>query len=149
MSRLFFETDAAEPCPIEFGGPSGVLVFFISLAFATRYGSLHPLSQLSLLLRGERKVNMTPLTTFADRNVEVEADRVELERVWQDAAPLAATLRAVTEALASPTGRPADDARFAELTADFPDLRDRLADLLRMAEWAAERGARARLSFEL
>ena len=143
MSRLFFETDAAEPCPIEFGGPSGVLVFFISLAFATRYGSLHPLSQLSLLLRGERKINMTPLTTFADRNIEEEADRVEFERVWQDAAPLAENLRAVTAALAS------DDARIAELTAGEPDLRARLDDLLRMAEWAAGRGARVRLSFEL
>jgi Zn-dependent protease with chaperone function len=143
VSRLFFETDADERCPIEFGGPSDVLVYFVSLAFATRYGSQHPLSQLSLLLRGERKINMTPLTTFADRNVEVEADRIELERVWQDAGPLAETLRGVTDALAS------GDARFAELTADHPDLRDRLDDLRRMAEWAAERGVRVRLSFEL
>ena len=143
MSRLFFETDADEPCPIEFGGPSDVLVYFLSLAFATRYGSLHPLSQLSLLLRGEYKINMTPLTTFADRNVEEEADRVELDRVWQDAAPLAETIRAVTAALAS------DDTRIAELTADEPDLRARLDDLLRMADWAAGRNARVRLSFEL
>ena len=143
MSRLFLETDAGEPCPIEFGGPSDVLVYFVSLAFATRYGSQHPLSQLSLLLRGERKINMTPLTTFADRNVEVDADRVELERVWQDAAPLAATLRGVNDALAS------DDARIAALTAGHPDLRNRLDDLRRMAEWAAGRGARVRLSFEL
>ena len=143
MPRLFLETDADKPCPIEFGGPSDVLVYFVSLAFATRYGSQHPLSQLSLLLRGERKTNMTPLTTFADRNIEIEADRVELERVWQDAAPLAETLRAVTDALSG------DDAPIAALTADHPDLRDRLDDLRRMAEWAAERSARVRLSFEL
>ena len=143
MSRLYFETDAPEPCPIEFGGPSDVLVHFLSLAFSTRYGSIHPLSQLSLLLRGEYKINMTPLTTFADRDVEVEADRIELERVWQDAPPLAENLRAVTAALAS------GDERIAELTADTPDLRERLADLQRMAEWAVERGARVRLTFDL
>jgi hypothetical protein len=143
VPRLYFETDATEPCPVEFAGPSDVLVYFLSLAFSTRYGSVHPLSQLALLLRGEYKVNMTPLTTFADRDVEEEADRRELERVWQDAAPLAETLRAVAAAL------DAGDARIAELTADAPDLRARLGDLQHMAEWAAERGARVRLTFEL
>ena len=143
MSRFYFETDAAEPCPIAFGGADDVLVYFLSLAFSTRYGSLHPLSQLALLLRGEMKINLTPLTTFADRNVEEEADQVELDRVWQDAAPLAATLAAVTTALAS------GDDRIAQLTEDFPDLRARLEDLQRMAEWAAEREARVRMTFEL
>jgi hypothetical protein len=143
VSRFFFETDAAESCPIDLGGPGDVLVYFLSLAFSTRYGSLHPLSQLALLLRGELKIDLGPLTTFADRDVEVEADQVELDRVWQDAAPLAATLRAVTQALA------AGDERIAQLTADAPDLEARLADLLRMTEWAAERGARVRMTFEL
>jgi hypothetical protein len=143
VSRLFFETDTPEPCPIEFGGPSDVLVYFLSLAFSTRYGSIHPLSQLALLLRGEFKVDMAPLTTFADRDVEVEADARELERAWQDGARLAATLRAVNAALAS------GDARIAELAVDSPDLADRLGDLERMAAWAAERSARVRLSFEL
>lgn len=143
MPRFYFETDPVEPCPIEFGGADDVLVYFLSLAFVTRYGSLHPLSQLALLLRGEMKINLTPLTTFADRNVEEEADQVELDRVWQDAAPLAATLGAVTSALAS------GDDRIARLTEDFPDLRARLEDLRRMAEWAAEREARVRMTFEL
>lgn len=144
VSRLFFETDAPEPCPIEFGGPSDVLVYFLSLAFSTRYGSIHPLSQLALLLRGDEfKVDMAPLTTFADRDVEVEADARELERAWQDGERLAAALRCVNAALAS------GDARIAELTIDAPDLAERLADLERMAAWAAERSARVRLSFEL
>jgi hypothetical protein len=143
VSRLFFETDTPEPCPIEFGGPSDVLVYFLSLAFSTRYGSIHPLSQLALLLRGEFKVDMAPLTTFADRDVEVEADARELERAWQDGARLAATLRAVNAALAS------GEARIAELAVDSPDLADRLDDLERMAAWAAERSAHVRLSFEL
>src|SRR6185295_13947700 len=143
MTELFFETDSAEPCPIAFGGASAVLVHFLSLAFSTRYGSLHPLSQLALLLRRELKIDLGPLTTFADRNVEEEADAIELERVWQGAAPLAASIERVVAALG------VGDDRIATLTEDFPDLRDRLADLQRMAAWAAERGARVRMSFEL
>ncbi len=41
VARLYFETDAGEACPVEFGGPSDVLVYFLSLAFSTRYGSQH------------------------------------------------------------------------------------------------------------
>jgi hypothetical protein len=143
MTQLFFETDPLDVCPIAFGGPSDVLVHFLSLAFSARYGSLHPLSQLALLLRGEMKIDLGPITTFADRNVEEEADRIELERVWQDAAPLAGSIRRIVEALDS------GDDRIAVLTEDAPALRARLADLARMAEWAAGRGARVRLTFEL
>lgn len=143
VPRFFFETDAAGPCPVDLDGPGDVLVYFLSLAFSTRYGSLHPLSQLALLLRGEMKIDLGPLTTFADRYVEVEADQTELDRVWQDAAPLAATLSAVSAALAS------GDDRIARLTEDAPDLAPRLADLQRMVEWAAARRARVRMTFEL
>lgn len=144
MSRLYFETDGDEACPAGFGGPSDVLVYFLSLAFSTRYGSIHPLSQLALLLRGgDYKIDLGPLTTFADRDVEVEADARELERAWQESGRLAATLAQVNAALAS------GDPRIAELTADTPELSPRLTDLQRMAEWAAARGARVRLSFEL
>jgi hypothetical protein len=100
VSTFYFETDTPDPCPVAFRGDAGVLVHFQSLAFSTRYGSQHPLSVLALYLRGEYKVNLDPLTTFADRDVEVEADQVELDRVWQDAGRLAASIRA-TSALAS------------------------------------------------
>ncbi|HYM16477.1 MAG TPA: hypothetical protein VEZ14_13050 [Dehalococcoidia bacterium] len=144
MSRLYFETDGDERCPAEFGGPSDVLVYFLSLAFSTRYGSIHPLSQLALLLRGgDYRIDLGPLTTFADRDVEVEADARELERAWQESGRLATTLAQVNAALAS------GDTRIAELTAEAPDLAPRLAELQRMAEWAAERGVRVRLSFDL
>ena len=79
VSRFYFETDAAEPCPIAFGGADDVLVYFISLAFSTRYGSLHPLSQLALLLRGEMKINLTPLTTFVLHG-EAARDRFAFSR---------------------------------------------------------------------
>ena len=143
MSTFYVETDAAEACPIAFGGAADVLVHFISFAFAARYGSQHELTKLALLLRLERKIDFGPLTTFAGREIEVEADAVELERVWQDAAPLAETLRRVVEALATP------DERIAALTASAPDLCDRLRDLHRMTAWAAERGARVRMTFDL
>src|SRR6185437_4535637 len=100
MSTLYFETDATEPCPIGFGGPTDMLVYFLSLAFSTRYGAQHDLARLALTLRGAHKIDLDPLTTFADREVEVEADARELERVWQPAAPLAETVRAVNAVLA-------------------------------------------------
>lgn len=143
MPSFFFETDAPDPCPVAFGADAAVLVYFLSLAFSVRYGSQHELSRLALLLRGEYKIDLGPLTTFADRDVEVEADAVELERVWQDAPPLAATLDRVVAALE------AGDERIAALIAEFPDLLDRLRDLRRMTAWAAGRGARVRMTFEL
>jgi hypothetical protein len=89
------------------------------------------------------KIDLGPLTTFADRNAEVEADEEELERVWQDAGPLADSLADLTRALAAP------DERIATLTEEAPDLLARLCDLHQMAVWAATRGERVRLTFEL
>jgi hypothetical protein len=143
MSRLYFESDADEPCPIEFGRPTDALVAFLSFGFAARYGAQHDLTKLAMLLRGERKIDLAPLLTFADRDAEVDADRRELERVWQPAAPLAATIEAVVEALESP------DERIDALLADTPELLPQLRDLGAMASWAAERDARVRLTFEL
>jgi hypothetical protein len=143
MSRLYFETDAGEPCPIEFGGASEPLVAFLSFAFAARYGAQHDLTKLAMLLRGERKIDLAPLLTFADRDVEVDADRRELERVWQDAAPLAATIDAVVGAFES------GDERIDALLAGTPGVLPRLRELGAMAHWAADRNARARLTFEL
>jgi hypothetical protein len=143
MPKLYFETEDGEAPPHEFGGPTDVVLYFLSLAFATRYGSQHDLSKLALLLRGKRQVRLEPLTTFADRNVEEEADERDLERAWQDAPPLAETAGAVVAALDS------GDEQIDALVAETPDLRDRIDDLRRMAEWAAERGTRVRLTFEL
>jgi len=142
MSTLYFETDPAADGP-GFTGATDVLVYFLSLAFSTRYGAQHDLARLALVLRGKYKVDLEPLTTFADRDVEVEADARELERVWQDAGPLAGTLRHVNAALA------AGDEEIDGILEEAAGLRERLADLQRMAEAAAARGARVRLSFEL
>lgn len=144
MPQFFFEADPAEPCPATFGGDTAVLAYFVSLAFSTRYGSQHELSRLALILRGDYKIDLKPLTTFADRNVEEDADRAELERVWQDAAPLAATLQSTIAALESGDGR-----IEALAAAAGADLLPRLREMHAMAAAAARRGARVRLTFAL
>ena len=143
LPSLHFETTPPEPCPHAFAGDTSDLVYFLSFAFSARYGSTHELSRASLLLRGEFKVDLRPLLTFASREVEEASDERELERVWQEAAPLAECCRQVVAALDS------GNAQLRELTAGFPALRDRLDDLARMAQWAAERRAKARLTYSL
>ena len=143
MTAFFFETDGAEQCPIGFGGDAAVLVYFLSLAFSKRYGSQHDLSKLAVLLRLEHKIDLDPLTTFADRRVEVEADERELARVWQPAGPLASTLRQVVGVI------DAGDQRVSALMAETPELSARLRELLLMVEWAEGRDARVRMTFEL
>ncbi|HXF52384.1 MAG TPA: hypothetical protein VNM43_11965 [Dehalococcoidia bacterium] len=144
MPTAFFEADTAEPCPVAFGGDTADLVYFLSFAFSARYGAQHELTALSLRLRGgDDKIDLTPLLTFADRNPEDSADQRELDRVWQEAAPLAACCRRVVEAL--DRGDPEVRATLER----YPGLRDRIDDLRRMAEWAASRGARVRITFAL
>ena len=143
MPTLYVDFDPPEPCPHAFAGDTSDVVYFLSFAFSARYGSTHELSRASLLLRGEFNIDLRPLLTFADRQAEDAADKRELERVWQEAAPLAECCRQVVAALDS--GNP----QLRELTADFPALRDRLDELARMGIWAADRGAKVRLTFEL
>lgn len=143
MPALIVETTATEPCPHAFAGNTSDLVYFLSLAYSTRYGSQHELSQAALLLRGELKIDLKPLLTFADRSVEDPADADALERAWQDADPLAECCRRLVAALDS------GHARLDELTRDFPSLRDRIAELETMAHWAADRQVRIRLTYNL
>ena len=143
MPTLYVEFDPPEPCPHAFAGDTADLVYFLSFAFSARYGSTHELSRASLLLRGEFEIDLRPLLTFADREVEEAIDERELARAWQEAAPLAECCRKVVAALDS------GQEQLRELTAGFPALRDRIDELARIAEWAAERAARVRLTFEL
>ena len=143
MSRLFFESDPDDAAAAEFGGSTDSLVAFLSFGFAARYGAQHDLTRLALLLRGD-KIDLQPLLTFADRNVEDPADQRELDRVWQPAGQLAVTIDAVVEAIDADT-----DGRIAALIAGTPDLPERLRELGAMARAAANRDARVRLTFEL
>ena len=143
MPTLHFQATTPDPCPHAFDSDTSDVVYFLSFAFSARYGSTHELSRASLLLRGEFKIDLRPLLTFADRQAEDATDQRELERVWQEAAPLAECCRQVVAALDS------DNTQLRELTAGFPGLRDRLDELARMSEWAAEQGVKVRLTFEL
>ena len=143
MPRIVLDFDPPLPDPRQIPGDTSDLVYFLSWAFSARYGGNHEMSVASLLLRGEYGIELRPLLTFADRDVEMEADAEMLEKAWQDAAPLAETCRQVVEALES------NDERLVSLREDYPGLRDDIAELGRIAEDAAERGSRIRVTFEL
>jgi hypothetical protein len=143
MPAVIIETDPPFEPPPSFAGDSAALVYFLSFAFAARYGAQHALTKASMLLRtGEHKIDLKPLLTFADRDVEDESDRAELERVWQDAAPLAECCRRVVEAIDA-------DAAVREQLAEFPALRDLVDELGRIATEAASRAARIRVSYTM
>jgi hypothetical protein len=143
VPRLVLDFEPPQADAPGFTSETADLVWFLSWAFSTRYGANHELSLAALVLRGEFKIDLLPLLTFADRNVEDPADEEALERAWQDAAPLAECCARVAEALGS------DEQRLAALPEDYPLLRDNVADLGRIAAWAAERGARIRVTYEL
>lgn len=140
---LFVEFQTDEPCPFGFLGDPTVVLFFISWAFSMRFGGMHELAQAAMHLQRRHKVDLKPLLTYADRDAESDDDRRELERAWQDGAPLAASAQAVATALES------DDAELRQLTAGYEELAPRLRELAAMCDWAASRGAAVRLSFWL
>jgi hypothetical protein len=143
MPRFFFESAANGDAPADAVEGAGVLAAFLSFAFATRYGAQHPFAALALHLRAAHKVDMTPLSHFADRDVADDDDRADLERAWQDAAPLAETAARIVEVLES------GDVRAKALVAETPDLLPALRELRDLAASAAARGHRARLTFAL
>lgn len=138
---LIVETSDRAPHP-GFGGPALDLLTFLTFGASERYGSLHPLSGVANILRRKHGVDLLPLFTFGDAVAEDEEDERYLERIWQDAAPLAACCTAVADMIVSVP-------RLRELSEGFPELRPRLHDLRQIAEWAASRGARVRLTYRL
>ena len=103
---------------------------------------MHPLTQLVRHLTQERQINLAPLLTFYDREVADAVDAANLAAAWQPAAPLRDCIAAVRAAMAG-------DDRAAALLAGFERIPALLTDLEQMAQWAADRGARIRLSFSL
>jgi hypothetical protein len=143
VPRIVLDFEPPQPDAPGFTSGTADLVWFLSWAFSTRYGANHELSLAALVLRGDFKIDLLPLLTFADRNVEELADEEALQRAWQEPAPLAECCARVAEALGS------DEERLASLREDYPLLRDNVADLGRIAAWAAGRGARVRVTYEL
>jgi len=139
-TTLIVETTSREPCPIDFLGDTGDIVYFISMAHTERYGADHPLAKAAAVLKRQLRINMAPLLKFADARTGDAAEEQMLESLWQDAAPLAQAARSVAEAI---EGTP----EVRELTSAFPELPERLRELSDIATWAAERGARIRLTY--
>jgi hypothetical protein len=138
-TTLIVETTDPEDPP-DFLGDSADIVYFISFAHAERYGTDHPLSRAAAVLKRQLKVNLGPLMSYADARTENAEEEALLERLWQDAAPLAESARTAADAI---EGTP----ELRELTAELPELPRRLRELADIAYWAAERGARVRLTF--
>ena len=143
MTRIILDLDPPQTGAPEFTSDTQDLVYFLSWAYATRYGASHELSMASRVLRQDLGIDLQPLLTFADREVEDPDDQDALDIAWQDAAPLAACCSAVTTALSAPDGA------FEGVLQQYPSLRDNVHDLGQIAAWAAERGARIRVTYEL
>ena len=141
---LLIEFDIDEPCPLRFEGDPSALLFFMSWAYSLRFGGMHELAQAAMHMQRHHKVDLKPLLTFADHNVEDDDDQFALDHSWQDSVPLATCCRAVIDALQS------EDEDLHSFTAEYePALLPRLHDLAAMSDWGAARGARIRLSFTL
>ncbi|MCY3655763.1 MAG: hypothetical protein OXG95_04020 [Chloroflexi bacterium] len=141
--RLYVEFEGDETCPVAFGGDSTIVLFFASWAYSTRFGGQHELAQAAMRMQRRFKVELRPLLRYADRDVEDAADQRELDRAWQDPAPLAECCRAVTAAIAG------GDEELDGLLEGYDELAPRLTELAEMCDWAAGAEARVRLSFDL
>ncbi len=143
MPHIVLDFDPALSDAPEFSSGTSDLVYFLSWAFSARYGANHELSLAALILRGEFKIDLLPLLTFADRQVEEPADAEALERAWQDAAPLAECCQQVAAALAS------GEKRLVALQEEYPGLKRNIEDLGMIAACAADHGARIRVTYVL
>ena len=141
--RFFVEFETDDACPLDFLDDPTVVLFFASWAFSVQFGAMHELARAALHIERKHRVKLRALLRYADRHIEDEADRRELERAWQPAVELAENCRAVATALES------GDAALAELVAGYETLAPRLRELAAMCDWAASRNARVRLSFDL
>jgi alkylhydroperoxidase/carboxymuconolactone decarboxylase family protein YurZ len=139
-TTLVVETTTAEPCPHDFLGDSADIVYFISFAHSERYGADHPLAKAAAILKRKLRVNLAPLMNYADARTENAEEEAHLERLWQDAAPLAESASTAAEAIEA-------NADLRDLTSDLPELPRRLRELAEIAAWAAGRDAQVRLTY--
>ena len=124
-------------------GQGAALVAFMSFAAVRGFGARHPL--IALAERASRLgVRLGPLTTFYERRPEDAEDEANLERAWQEPAPLAASLAALVAALA-------EDERAGVFArrAEAETLAAEAAALLATVERAGRAKRRVRLTYEL
>ena len=129
--------------PVGFLGDPSIVLFFQSWAFSARMGGQHELARAANHLQRALKINLKPLYRYADRDVETAEDARELEQSWQATSELAGCARAVAGAWEAP------DETLAPLVVGYEHLAVRLRELAAMCDWAAERDARVRMSFDL
>lgn len=141
-TTLIVETTADEPCPIEFLGDSGDIVYFISMAHSERYGADHPLAKASSIIKRKMRISIAPMLNFADASPDDALEEELLEKLWQDPGPLEESARAVADAIDG-------SEELRDLTAAFPELPDRLRELADMASWTRDRDAKMRLTYAL
>jgi len=138
---LIVETTAGDP-PVEFLGPSSDIVYFLSMAHSERYGASHDLARAGFAIKRRLRISMTPLLNFGDARTDDAGEAAMLEKLWQDAGPVAESALAVAGAMET-------DEELRELTSAFPELPERLRELAAMADWAHQLGAQIRLTFVL
>jgi hypothetical protein len=143
MPRIILDFDPPQPEAPDFTYETDDLVYFLSWAFSARYGAQHEMSITAEVLRKQLGLDLQPLLTFADRDTDDPADEDALDRAWQAAAPLARSCADVVEALSS------GDPRLPDLETDYPDLQANIRELGHIAQWAAERSARIRITYAL
>ena len=140
--RLTVEVEG-EGGAVALPGEGAALVAFMSFAAVRGFGARHPLIALAERA-ADLGVRLGPLTTFYERHPDDAEDEANLERAWQDAAPLAESLAALGEALARDE-RAATFVRRAEaetLAAEAEALRA-------IAERAGRANRRIRLTYDL
>ena len=142
MPALYVESDAPEMGPFEFHGDAQPLLALLSFGVAEPFGTQHPLTEFVRRLKRAHKIDVEPLLTFYDRDTEDAEDEAKLAAAWQSAEALRDCLGAMRAVLAS-------DEATAALLSEEPALPELLVQLQHMAEWAADRAARIRLSFSL
>jgi hypothetical protein len=143
VPRIVLDFDPPRPDAPQIEGDSSDLVYFLSWAFSARYGGNHEMSVASLVLRGEFGIDLKPLLTFADREVEMDADAEMLDRAWQDPGPLADCCDQVAKAFRS------GERRLAAVAEQYPRLVDEIQELGQIAGWAAANGLRLRVTFSM
>ncbi len=124
-------------------GEGATLVAFMSFAAVRGFGARHPLIALAERV-AELGVRLWPLTTFYERLPEDAEDEANLERAWQEADPLAASLDALATVLAG-------DERAAVFVrrAGAETLAAEAAALRAVAERAGRAKRLVRLTYEL
>ena len=71
------------------------------MAHSERYGADHPLAKASSIIKRKMRIPIGPLMNFGDANAETSEERTLLEKLWQDAAPLAEAATRAAEAIES------------------------------------------------